>query len=68
MKKLLLIIAAFSFTSATSFSALADGASAATQAGPLVQCKFADGSAHYTPTLLCSAANGTFDYDIGNLK
>ncbi|MEZ9526035.1 hypothetical protein [Enterovibrio norvegicus] len=58
MKKLLLIIAAFSFTSATSFTALADGASAATQAGPLVTCEHSDGSTTETPSLLCRYGDG----------
>ncbi|MDD1792493.1 hypothetical protein LRP50_05045 [Enterovibrio sp. ZSDZ42] len=53
MKKLLLGIAVFGFTSATSLSASASGASAATQAGPLVTCEYSDGSKNEVPLLLC---------------
>lgn len=58
MKKLLLIIAAFSFSSVTSFSALAEGASSATQAGPLVTCEYSDGSTKEIPSLLCRYGDG----------
>ncbi|WP_028024740.1 hypothetical protein [Enterovibrio calviensis] len=58
MKKLLLIIAASGFTSAASFSVLANGASGATEAGPLVTCEYSDGSTNEMPSLLCRYGDG----------
>ncbi len=59
MKKLMLMISAMTLALGINFTASAD-AGWATQAGPLVNCTYNDGTTDYVPTMICTYEGGTF--------